>query len=114
MTFPSSGCRYALAGKRVNNPCPFLSTECDWRHWQVRFGTEIPPGGFGYHPEHLGGQVAWQPREQIELTIHSNGGKHTHLVVPRNRTGQRLWNTFVLVAPVPIPSLPPDRSACRS
>ena len=28
------------------------------------------------------------PREQIDLTIHWKGGKHTELVIPRNRTGQ--------------------------
>ena len=33
------------------------------------------------------------PREQIELTIHWKGGKHTQLVFPRNRTGQHRRST---------------------
>jgi DNA invertase Pin-like site-specific DNA recombinase len=33
------------------------------------------------------------PRDQIELTIHWKGGKHTQLVVPRNRTGQHRRST---------------------
>jgi hypothetical protein len=33
------------------------------------------------------------PREQIELTIHWNGGKHTQLTFPRNRTGQHRRST---------------------
>jgi excisionase family DNA binding protein len=32
-------------------------------------------------------------REQIELTIHWKGGKHTQLVIPRNRTGQHRRST---------------------
>lgn len=33
------------------------------------------------------------PRDQIELTIHWKGGKHTQLVIPRNRTGQHRRST---------------------
>jgi excisionase family DNA binding protein len=33
------------------------------------------------------------PRDQIELTIHWKGGKHTQLVLPRNRTGQHRRST---------------------
>lgn len=32
-------------------------------------------------------------REQIELTIHWKGGRHTQLVIPRNRTGQHRRST---------------------
>jgi DNA invertase Pin-like site-specific DNA recombinase len=33
------------------------------------------------------------PRDQIELIIHWKGGKHTQLVLPRNRTGQHRRST---------------------
>jgi hypothetical protein len=33
------------------------------------------------------------PRDQIELIIHWKGGKHTQLVLPRNRTGQHRHST---------------------
>lgn len=33
------------------------------------------------------------PREQIELVLHWKGGKHTPLVLPRNRTGQHRRST---------------------
>jgi hypothetical protein len=37
--------------------------------------------------------IAAGAREQIELTIHWKGGKHTQLVIPRNRTGQHRRST---------------------
>jgi hypothetical protein len=33
------------------------------------------------------------PRPQIELLVHWAGGKHTQLVIPRNRPGQHRWST---------------------
>jgi excisionase family DNA binding protein len=43
--------------------------------------------------EEIIAKVTSEPHPQIELIIHWKGGKHTRLVIPRNRTGQHRYCT---------------------